>query len=82
MLNEDQASCELLFVKKPSGKQRNSTLLDDTAGVRGGGRRCPKKKTPASPPRGPHRPGRASASVNESSFTNPQQQHQLISNTL
>ncbi|XP_064161250.1 protein phosphatase 1H [Anguilla rostrata] len=32
MLNEDQASCELLFVKKPSGKQRNSTLLDDTAG--------------------------------------------------
>ncbi|KAJ8258396.1 hypothetical protein COCON_G00174080 [Conger conger] len=29
MLNEDQASGELLFVKKPSGKQRNSTLLED-----------------------------------------------------
>lgn len=29
MLNEDQASCEKLFVKKPSGKQRNSTLLED-----------------------------------------------------
>ncbi|KAG9352843.1 hypothetical protein JZ751_017419 [Albula glossodonta] len=29
MLNEDQASCELLFVRKISGKQRNSTLLDD-----------------------------------------------------
>lgn len=79
MLNEDQASCELLFVKKPSGKQRNSTLLDDTAGVRVGGRRCPKKKRPLLPP-GPHRPGRASASVSESSFTNPQQQRQLISN--
>ncbi|KAM4740627.1 protein phosphatase 1H [Anableps anableps] len=29
MLNEDQASCEKLFVRKPSGKQRNSTLVDD-----------------------------------------------------
>lgn len=29
MLNEDQASCEKLFVKKPSGKHRNSTLLED-----------------------------------------------------
>uniref|UniRef100_A0A673ZNT3 Protein phosphatase, Mg2+/Mn2+ dependent, 1J n=1 Tax=Salmo trutta TaxID=8032 RepID=A0A673ZNT3_SALTR len=30
MLNEDQASCELLYVKKLSSKkQRNSTLLDD-----------------------------------------------------
>ncbi|XP_037535383.1 protein phosphatase 1H [Nematolebias whitei] len=29
MLNEDQASCEKLFVRKPSGKHRNSTLLDD-----------------------------------------------------
>ncbi|XP_036388122.1 protein phosphatase 1H [Megalops cyprinoides] len=29
MLNEDQASCELLYVKKISGKQRNSTLLED-----------------------------------------------------
>eukprot|EP00063_Salmo_salar_P046748 XP_014021583.1 PREDICTED: protein phosphatase 1H-like isoform X2 [Salmo salar] len=30
MLNEDQASCELLYVKKLSNKkQRNSTLLDD-----------------------------------------------------
>lgn len=28
MLNEDQASCEKVFVKKPSGKHRNSTLLD------------------------------------------------------
>lgn len=33
MLNEDQASCEKLFVRKPSGKHRNSTLLDDK-GVR------------------------------------------------
>ncbi|XP_058488683.1 protein phosphatase 1H [Solea solea] len=29
MLNEDQASCEKLFVKKPSGKHRNSTLQED-----------------------------------------------------
>ncbi|XP_008278339.1 protein phosphatase 1H [Stegastes partitus] len=29
MLNEDQASCEKVFVKKPSGKHRNSTLLED-----------------------------------------------------
>lgn len=29
MLNEDQASCEKLFVKKSSGKHRNSTLLED-----------------------------------------------------
>lgn len=29
MLNEDQASCEKLFVKKPTGKHRNSTLLED-----------------------------------------------------
>lgn len=29
MLNEDQASCEKLFVKKPSSKHRNSTLLED-----------------------------------------------------
>uniref|UniRef100_A0A8D0DCC7 Protein phosphatase, Mg2+/Mn2+ dependent, 1J n=1 Tax=Sander lucioperca TaxID=283035 RepID=A0A8D0DCC7_SANLU len=29
MLNEDQASCEKLFVKKPSSKQRNSSLLED-----------------------------------------------------
>lgn len=30
MLNEDQASCEKLFVKKPSGKHKNnSTLLED-----------------------------------------------------
>ncbi|XP_061640990.1 protein phosphatase 1H isoform X2 [Phyllopteryx taeniolatus] len=29
MLNEDQASCEKLFVRKPSGKQHNSTLLED-----------------------------------------------------
>ncbi|XP_008407159.1 protein phosphatase 1H [Poecilia reticulata] len=29
MLNEDQASCEKLFVRKPSGKHRNSTLVDD-----------------------------------------------------
>uniref|UniRef100_A0A8C7XJ59 Protein phosphatase, Mg2+/Mn2+ dependent, 1J n=1 Tax=Oryzias sinensis TaxID=183150 RepID=A0A8C7XJ59_9TELE len=29
MLNEDQACCEKLFVKKPSGKHRNSTLLDN-----------------------------------------------------
>lgn len=28
MLNEDQASCEKVFVKKPSGKHRNSTLLE------------------------------------------------------
>uniref|UniRef100_A0A669BGG1 Protein phosphatase, Mg2+/Mn2+ dependent, 1J n=1 Tax=Oreochromis niloticus TaxID=8128 RepID=A0A669BGG1_ORENI len=33
MLNEDQASCEKVFVKKPSGKHRNSTLLDQN-GVR------------------------------------------------
>lgn len=33
MLNEDQASCEKLFVKKPSGKHRNSTLLEDNGGV-------------------------------------------------
>uniref|UniRef100_A0AAY5KD31 PPM-type phosphatase domain-containing protein n=1 Tax=Esox lucius TaxID=8010 RepID=A0AAY5KD31_ESOLU len=32
MLNEDQASCELLYVKKLSEKkQRNSTLLEDNA---------------------------------------------------
>lgn len=29
MLNEDQASCEKLFVKKPNSKHRNSTLLED-----------------------------------------------------
>uniref|UniRef100_A0A3B5MJV9 PPM-type phosphatase domain-containing protein n=1 Tax=Xiphophorus couchianus TaxID=32473 RepID=A0A3B5MJV9_9TELE len=29
MLNEDQASCEKLFVRKPSSKHRNSTLVDD-----------------------------------------------------
>ncbi|XP_043977038.1 protein phosphatase 1H [Gambusia affinis] len=29
MLNEDQASCEKLFVRKPSSKHRNSTLADD-----------------------------------------------------
>uniref|UniRef100_A0A3P8WCB1 Protein phosphatase, Mg2+/Mn2+ dependent, 1J n=1 Tax=Cynoglossus semilaevis TaxID=244447 RepID=A0A3P8WCB1_CYNSE len=29
MLNEDQASCEKLFVKKPSGKQKNSTVVED-----------------------------------------------------
>ncbi|XP_029103638.1 protein phosphatase 1H isoform X3 [Scleropages formosus] len=29
MLNEDQACCERLFVKKSSGKQRNSVLLED-----------------------------------------------------
>lgn len=29
MLNEDQACCEKLFIKKPSGKQRNSTVLED-----------------------------------------------------
>ncbi|XP_035487643.1 protein phosphatase 1H isoform X1 [Scophthalmus maximus] len=29
MLNEDQASCEKLFVKKPSGKHRNSALHED-----------------------------------------------------
>ncbi|XP_020485030.1 protein phosphatase 1H [Labrus bergylta] len=29
MLNEDQASCEKLFVKKPSGKHKNSTMLED-----------------------------------------------------
>ena len=33
MLNEDQASCEKLFVKKPSGKHRSSPLQEDT-GVR------------------------------------------------
>lgn len=30
MLNEDQASCEKLFVKKPSSKHRNSTLQEDS----------------------------------------------------
>uniref|UniRef100_A0A1A8FPW5 Protein phosphatase, Mg2+/Mn2+ dependent, 1J n=1 Tax=Nothobranchius korthausae TaxID=1143690 RepID=A0A1A8FPW5_9TELE len=30
MLNEDQASCEKLFVRKPSGKHRNSTMVDDS----------------------------------------------------
>nr|XP_020481021.1 LOW QUALITY PROTEIN: protein phosphatase 1H-like [Monopterus albus] len=30
MLNEDQASCEKLFVRKPSSKHRNSTLLEDS----------------------------------------------------
>uniref|UniRef100_A0AAY4D1P6 PPM-type phosphatase domain-containing protein n=1 Tax=Denticeps clupeoides TaxID=299321 RepID=A0AAY4D1P6_9TELE len=30
MLNEDQASCELLYVKKTTGKQRTSVLLDDS----------------------------------------------------
>lgn len=34
MLNEDQASCEKLFVKKPTGKNRNSTLLLEDNGVR------------------------------------------------
>ncbi|KAI4827020.1 hypothetical protein KUCAC02_030448 [Chaenocephalus aceratus] len=29
MLNEDQGCCEKLFVKKPSGKNRNSSLLED-----------------------------------------------------
>jgi len=29
MLNEDQASCEKLFVRRPTGKHRNSTLLED-----------------------------------------------------
>ncbi|KAM4583318.1 protein phosphatase 1H [Fundulus diaphanus] len=29
MLNEDQASCEKLFVRKPNSKHRNSTLVDD-----------------------------------------------------
>ncbi|KAF3856635.1 hypothetical protein F7725_017358 [Dissostichus mawsoni] len=29
MLNEDQGCCEKLFVKKPSGKKRNSPLLED-----------------------------------------------------
>ncbi|XP_037107962.1 protein phosphatase 1H [Syngnathus acus] len=29
MLNEDQASCEKVYVRKSSGKQRNSTLLED-----------------------------------------------------
>ena len=33
MLNEDQASCEKLFVKKPSGKHRSSPLQEDP-GVR------------------------------------------------
>uniref|UniRef100_A0A8C5DKS3 Protein phosphatase 1H-like n=1 Tax=Gouania willdenowi TaxID=441366 RepID=A0A8C5DKS3_GOUWI len=36
MLNEDQASCEKLFVKKPSGKHRNSTLLEDNGVSRDG----------------------------------------------
>ncbi|KAM4612895.1 protein phosphatase 1H isoform 2-T2 [Polymixia lowei] len=30
MLNEDQASCEKLYVKKPSSKHRNSTVLEDS----------------------------------------------------
>lgn len=29
VLNEDQASCEKVFVKKPSGKHRNSSMLED-----------------------------------------------------
>ncbi len=37
MLNEDQASCEKLFVKKPSGKNRNSTLLEDNGVSEGQG---------------------------------------------
>lgn len=35
MLNEDQASCEKLFVKKPSGKHRNSTMLEDNGVSKG-----------------------------------------------
>ena len=35
MLNEDQASCEKLFVKKPSGKHRNSTLQEDNGVSKG-----------------------------------------------
>lgn len=39
MLNEDQASCEKLFVRKPSGKHRNSTVLEDN-GVSEGKTEC------------------------------------------
>lgn len=35
MLNEDQACCERLFVKKISGKQRHSVMLEEN-GVRTG----------------------------------------------
>lgn len=35
MLNEDQASCEKLFVKKPSSKHRNATLQEDNGVSRG-----------------------------------------------
>lgn len=35
MLNEDQACCEKLFIRKPSGKQRNSTLLEDNGEATG-----------------------------------------------
>ncbi|XP_056434341.1 protein phosphatase 1H [Gadus chalcogrammus] len=35
MLNEDQASCEKLFVKKPSGKHRSSPLQEDTGDATG-----------------------------------------------
>ncbi|KAG7272363.1 LOW QUALITY PROTEIN: hypothetical protein CRUP_017324 [Coryphaenoides rupestris] len=34
MLNEDQACCEKLYVKKPTGKHRNSTPLQEDNGVR------------------------------------------------
>ena len=33
MLNEDQACCEKLLIRKTSGKQRNSNMLEDN-GVR------------------------------------------------
>ncbi|KAJ3602210.1 hypothetical protein NHX12_029969, partial [Muraenolepis orangiensis] len=35
MLNEDQASCEKLYVKKPTGKHRNSTLHQDPGDTTG-----------------------------------------------
>ncbi|CAL8340560.1 unnamed protein product [Merluccius merluccius] len=35
MLNEDQASCEKLYVKKPTGKHRNSSLQEDTGDTTG-----------------------------------------------
>lgn len=34
MLNEDQASCEKLFVKKLSGKHKNNATLQEDNGVR------------------------------------------------
>lgn len=35
MLNEDQASCEKLFVKKLSGKHKNNSTLQEDNGVSG-----------------------------------------------